>query len=172
MPLSASRVRALVGLGSNLERSKNLRLGVAELRERFGPLQLSPVYRNPAVGFDGPDFYNLVAAFDTDRAPDELVAVFEDIHRRAGRDRRRERLSSRTLDIDLLLYGDCVQDEPPLPRDDVLEYAFVLKPLVDIAPELRHPVSGRTLLDHWRDMLASGEPVPLSRIDLDLEPAG
>ncbi len=170
--MSASRVRALVGLGSNLERSKNLRLGVAELRERFGPLLLSPVYRSPAVGFDGPDFYNLVAAFDTDQAPDELVAVFEDIHRRAGRDRRRERLSSRTLDIDLLLYGDCVQDEPPLPRDDVLEYAFVLKPLVDIAPELRHPVSGRTLLDHWRDMLASGEPVPLSRIDLDLEPAG
>lgn len=170
--MSASRVRALVGLGSNLERSKNLRLGVAELRERFGPLQLSPVYRNPAVGFDGPDFYNLVAAFDTDQAPDELVAAIEDIHRRAGRDRRRERLSSRTLDIDLLLYGDCVQDDPPLPRDDVLEYAFVLKPLVDIAPELRHPVSGRTLLDHWRDMLASGEPVPLSRIDLDLEPAG
>ncbi len=170
--MSASRVRALVGLGSNLERSKNLRLGVAELRERFGPLLLSPVYRSPAVGFDGPDFYNLVAAFDTDQAPDELVAAIEDIHRRAGRDRRGERLSSRTLDIDLLLYGDCVQDEPPLPRDDVLEYAFVLKPLVDIAPELRHPVSGRTLLDHWRDMLASGEPVPLSRIDLDLEPAG
>ena len=166
--MTEAPVLALIGIGSNLRRSKNLRLGVAALEERVGALRLSPVYRNPAVGFDGPDFYNLAAAFDTSLAPNELVDIFEDIHRQAGRGRGGERNVSRTLDIDLLLYGDRVQDEPQLPRDDVLDYAFVLKPLVDIVPDLKHPVSGRRLVEHWREMAATNEAPPLTRIDLDL----
>lgn len=166
--MSEPRVLALIGIGSNIDRGRNLRLGAAALEERLGPLRLSPVYRNPAVGFEGPDFYNLAAAFETSLAPARLVAIFEDIHRRAGRCRSGDRNASRTLDIDLLLYGDSVRADPQLPRDDVLDYAFVLKPLTDIVPDLTHPVSGRRLADHWREMESRADFPPLERVVLDL----
>lgn len=141
------------GLGSNLRPEDNLRVAVRDLARQFGPLRLSPVYRNPAIGFEGDDFLNLVVGFDTDQEVAEVVDVFERLHGQAGRTRGGERFVSRTLDIDLLLYGDCIADEPPLPRPDILEYLFVLQPLVDIAPGLRHPQTGRSLRDH----LESGE---------------
>lgn len=142
--------RVYVGLGSNIEPRENLRLGVAELERRFGPLELSPVYRNPAVGFDGPDFWNLAAAFESAETPASLVAQFQAIHDLAGRNRQAGGLVSRTLDIDLLMVGDVVQDDPPLPRADILDYAFVLKPLSDLAPALEHPLTGRTMREHWQ----------------------
>ncbi len=159
--------RVYVGIGSNLERKRNLKRCVAALRERFGMLELSGVYRNAAVGFDGPDFYNLVAGFDTQLEPQELVELFEQLHRDAGRRRGSERFASRTLDVDLLLHGDRVSDAPPLPRPDVLDYAFVLGPLAEIAPELRHPLTGRTIAAHWEAMRVAGPR--LERIDVDLD---
>lgn len=170
--MSAPPVTAFIGIGSNLRRSENLRLGVGLLVERLGSLRLSPVYRCPAVGFEGPDFYNLAAAFDTALEPAELVEIFESVHTRAGRARGDERNVSRTLDIDLLLYGDRVSTDPPLPRDDVLDYTFVLKPLIDIEPDLEHPVTGRRLAAHWREMADSPDAAALERLDLDLRAAG
>ena len=158
--------RAYVGIGSNLERKRNLKRCVAAMRERFGRLSLSPVYRNAAVGFEGPDFYNLVTGLDTTLPPGELVAVFEELHRAAGRRRGSERFASRTLDVDLLLYDDLVCESPPLPRPDVLEQAFVLKPLAELSPDYRHPLTGRTLADHWDEMRA-GSP-RLERVEVDL----
>lgn len=157
--------RVYVGIGSNLERKKNLRRAVARLCSEFGELDLSPVYRNAAVGFDGPDFFNLVAGFDSERTPAELATLFESIHADAGRRRDGPGNQSRTLDIDLLLYGDVVTDDPPLPRPDVLEYDFVLRPLVDIVPNLRHPVSGRRLAEHWAEL---GGGHRLERIEVSL----
>lgn len=159
-------MRTFIGIGSNLAPERNLRLAVAELRRRFGNVTLSPVYRNPAVGFDGPDFLNLVAGFDTNRSPGELLAEFEKIHALTGRARGSERFATRELDIDLLLYGDTVQEDPPLPRPDVLEYAFALKPLCDIVPDLRHPQTGRELAVHWAELSAAGHE--LRRVELDL----
>lgn len=157
---------AFAGIGSNLEPERNLRLAVAELRKRFGELELSPVYRSRAVGFDGPDFLNLVAAFRSTLEPVALVREFDEIHGLAGREREANPFTSRPIDIDLLIYGDLVSVEPPLPRDDVLRYAFALKPLSDIAPRFRHPVSGRTLREHWRDM--RDEAPELALVDLRL----
>jgi len=154
-----------LGLGSNIDAEKNLRLAVGELQRLFGELTVSPVYRSAAVGFDGPDFLNLVVAVETDAGPLDILEQIERIHEMAGRSRGPDKFSSRPLDIDLLLYGDSVEPEPPLrlPRPDVLEYGFVLRPLADIAPDLVHPVTGRAIGEHWREF--DRERHPLTAVD-------
>lgn len=161
--------RVYVGLGSNIEPEKHLRVGVAELQKRFSDVVLSPTYQSASVGFDGADFLNLVAGFETDLSPVEIVEQLEEIHDVAGRVRAEERFLSRTLDIDLLLVDDIVTSGPPtrLPRTDVLECAFVLKPLIDIAPDLVHPVTARPLLEHWQEFDVTGKAVHLFDIDFE-----
>ena len=152
-----------LGLGSNIDPEKNLRLGIRELRDRYGALEISAVYRGAAVGFDGPDFLNLVVACVTDQSPLAVHDEIEVIHRMAGRQRGEERFSSRPLDIDLLLYDDQVFEAPPLriPRSDVLDYAFVLRPLVELAPTLVHPTTGKTLAEHWAEFDQASQPLTL-----------
>ena len=164
--------RVYLSLGSNVAPEHNLRLGVRELRWRYAPMTLSPVYRNKAVGFDGDDFLNMVAGFDTEVGVDALSAAIEDIHALAGRRRGKSRFAARSLDIDILLYGDQVLSGPPLtlPRSDVLRYAFVLKPLMDIAAEERHPVTQRSFADHWLAMRPRcGRDEALTPVDLDFD---
>lgn len=157
-----------LGLGSNIDAEQNLRTAVAALRERFGDLRVSDTYRSAALGFEGDDFLNLVVGLTTDVVPMELIEHFEALHQEAGRVRGPDRFSARPLDIDLLLYGSLVDPEPPLrlPRRDVLEHSFVLRPLAEIAPELVHPVTGRTLGEHWSEYDATSHP--LTRVDLIL----
>ena len=83
------------------------------------------------------------------------------IHDLAGRDRASNRFSSRPLDIDLLLYDDLVIDEPRLkiPRCDVLDFSFVLRPLAELAPGLVHPKTGKTMRQHWQDFDATSHPL-------------
>ena len=156
----------LLSLGSNLEAEKNLVSAAHVLRERFGDVAFSPVYRVPAIGFDGPDFLNAGALLDSDLDPvtlDAWLHALEDAH---GRRRDVPRFSSRTLDIDLVFHGDTVMKGPgnlALPRPE-LEHAFVLKPLADIAPGFRDPVSQRTLHELWtahRDRDAGLEAIDL-----------
>ncbi len=150
-----------LGLGSNIDPENNLHLGVAELRRRYGEIELSGVYRSRAVGFDGDDFLNLVARFESEASPLSICEEIEVIHNLAGRDRSGGKWEARSLDIDLLLYNDMVVDEPPVrvPRDDILEYSFVLRPLAELAPGLVHPVTGRTMLDHWQKFDADSQPL-------------
>jgi 2-amino-4-hydroxy-6-hydroxymethyldihydropteridine diphosphokinase len=103
-----------LGLGSNIDAEKNLRLAVGELRRLYGELTLSPVYKSAPVGFQGPDFLNLVVALETDAAPMEVIDQIERIHGLAGRSRGPDKFSSRPLDIDLLLHGDMIEPAPPL----------------------------------------------------------
>ena len=160
--------RVYVSLGSNMDPEVNLQTGVRELRRRFGELQVSAVYRNAAVGFDGDDFLNLVAAFESDISAREVCESIDGIHNLVGRVRDSGKWESRPLDIDLLLYNDLVKDEPPVrvPRGDVLEYSFVLRPLAELAPDLRHPVTGRTMLEHWQAFDASEHPLEMVSVDL------
>ena len=154
-------VTVFLGLGSNMDAESNLRLAVSELRAHFGELILSPVYRNRALGFDGDDFLNMVVGLETDSSPQDLLDCFETIHALAGRVRGPDRYSSRPLDIDLLLYGDLVDSEPPLrlPRRDVLAHNFVLRPLAEIAPDFVRPGTQRTIAEHWRSFEAACHPL-------------
>lgn len=150
-----------LGLGSNIDPENNLHLGIRALRERYGELDLSAVYRSKAVGFAGDDFLNLVARFESNDSPASICEQIELIHNLSGRDRNGGKWGSRPLDIDLLLYNDLVVDERPvrIPRDDILEYSFVLRPLAELAPDLVHPVTGRTMLDHWQEFDVASHPL-------------
>ncbi len=113
---------------------------------------MSPVYRAPAVGFAGSDFINLVARIETDMGPLDLKYFLHTLEDRHGRARNVPKFSDRTLDIDILLYDDLYLLSPELeiPRDEILTAAHVLKPLADLAPDLLHPVTRRSILEHWQ----------------------
>lgn len=157
-----------VGLGSNIEAETNLRLGLGELRRRYGDLRVSTVYRNKAIGFDGDDFLNLVASFSCDSGPETICDAIESIHKLVGRDRNSGKWESRPLDIDLLLYNGMVRNEGPVhvPREDVLKYSFVLRPLAEMAPQLVHPVTGKTMLEHWQEFDPSSHPLEVVDVNL------
>lgn len=160
--------RVYLGLGSNIAPDKNLAMAVRELRASFGDLELSAVYRNAPVGFDGEDFLNLVVGFDTEESPQAICRQIDRIHSIAGRQRGNDRWASRPLDVDLLLYGDLVCNERPVhvPREDILEYSFVLRPLSELAPDFKHPLTGKPLAEHWQNFDASGHP--LSEVSIAL----
>lgn len=160
--------KVYLALGSNVEPRRYLRLGITELRKRFGVLQLSSIYRNSSVGFDGDDFLNLVVGLESDASPAEIHAILEDIHLLANRQRGESQYAARTLDIDILLYDSLVLDEPPLrlPRPDILEYSFVLGPLAEIAPALRHPETGRLITEHWAKYDKNSHPLEVSSVSL------
>lgn len=149
-----------VGIGSNIEPESHIREAVKLLRARFGRLRLSPVYRNPAVGFVGEDFLNLVVNFETHEPAVIVRASLDAIEAECGRVRDSPRFAPRTLDLDLLMYGDMVAESPiRLPRSEILKYAYVLKPLSDIAASRHHPLTGRSLAEHWREFDATSQPL-------------
>lgn len=153
--------RVFLSLGSNIEPERHLAAAIAALRAEFGAVTVSPTYRTEAIGFAGPAFLNLAVGIDTARDAvdlDRWLHALEDQH---GRRRDVERYSSRTLDIDIVLYGDEVIDGPGhlrVPRDE-LRHAFVLAPLADIAPDVRHPVSGLSMAELWRAHPQHGVPL-------------
>jgi 2-amino-4-hydroxy-6-hydroxymethyldihydropteridine diphosphokinase len=150
---------AVVGIGSNVDPERNTAAAVAELEQRFGPLRRSSVYRSPAFGFSGDDFLNLVVIFETGLDADGVEAALSSIESFGGRRRGGPRFAPRTLDLDLLLYGCRVDARRRLPRADVNRYPFVLAPLAEIAPELRHPLTGITMADAWRLMARTAPPI-------------
>lgn len=157
---------AMLSLGSNESPEHYLRAAVAELRARFGAVAVSPVYRTPAVGFDGPDFLNCAAAIRSDLEPQALNDWLHALEDRHGRRRDVPRFSSRTLDVDIVYFDDRVMrgaGNLELPRPE-LKHAFVLKPLADLAPEFVDPVHGRALAALWaahRDSTAPPAVEPL-----------
>jgi 2-amino-4-hydroxy-6-hydroxymethyldihydropteridine diphosphokinase len=153
--------QVFVGIGSNIERDKNIRGGVADLRRRFGELSLSSVYESEPVGFDGNNFYNMIAAFDSDEGVEAVTKALHEIEDAHGRTREGPRFSSRTLDIDLLLYGDLVlqQGKLELPRDEITKNAFVLCPMAELAPALRHPRLNKSYADLWAGFDKQKQPL-------------
>ena len=140
---------------------------LALLRTEFAGLRASSVYVCPPLGFEGEAFHNLVVSFDTDLGVDALVTRLRGIEDACGRRRRATDSPSRTLDLDLLLYGDATSADKgiELPRGDVLSYAFVLAPLAEIAPGVKHPVAQRTFAELW------GEFEPTHEMHRIIDPA-
>jgi 2-amino-4-hydroxy-6-hydroxymethyldihydropteridine diphosphokinase len=134
---------AFIGAGSNADPERRLRLALAELERRFGPVRSSSVYRGPAVGVPGPDYSNLVFALTTERSVDSLRDELRAIEALAGRTRADAAVCE--LDLDLLLYGCRVDADLRLPRPGLLSLPFVLAPLAELAPDLKHPVTGERL---------------------------
>ena len=138
---------AYLSLGSNLgDRAANLREALAQLDVAGRLLAVSAFYETQPVDVpDQPWFLNCVAAIETDQTPRELLQLALRVEAAMGRLRMREK-GARKIDIDIVLFGDWVVDEPGLkiPHPAMHQRRFVLEPLVEIAPEARHPVLGKT----------------------------
>lgn len=140
-----------VSAGSNMDRESNIRAGIRALSEEFGELQLSPVYETEAVGFAGDAFLNMVLGFHTDLPLQDVRGVLREIEHVQGRIRDGQKFGSRTLDLDILTYGDLVDRNQDIPRAEIMRYAFVLGPLADVAPEHVHPELGKTYARLWQE---------------------
>lgn len=151
--------RVYLSLGSNIDREHNLRGAIRELREAFGELTISRVFESTAVGFNGEDFYNLCVGLDTELDVQAVNDVLHEIEDHYGRDRSGPRFSSRTLDIDLLLYDNLVikQGKLELPRDEITKNAFVLWPLAEIAPNTLHPTLQQNVAELWENFDKSSQ---------------
>jgi 2-amino-4-hydroxy-6-hydroxymethyldihydropteridine diphosphokinase len=146
-------VKAFIGLGSNLgERETQIRLALDDLARLPGThlIKASSLYDSEPVGeVDQPNFLNAVAEIDTELTARQLLWNLLLIERRLGRVRT-QKWGPRTIDLDLLLYGSLVVDEPDLqvPHPELIRRSFVLVPLVELDPQLVHPVTNETLLNH------------------------
>ena len=150
-----------VGAGSNVAPEHNMARAVEQLRSAFPGARFSPWYRNRAAGFAGEDFINLVTGFDTALPLRAVLAKLHAIETLCGRPRDAPRWAPRSMDLDVLLYGDLVCDEAGLrlPRPDLLKRAYMLGPLAALAPEVVHPTAGLTIGELWRRYDQSSHPL-------------
>jgi len=144
--------RIYVSLGSNIEPERYIKSGLVGMKEYFGTLILSSIYETKAIGFEGNNFHNLVAGFDSNLEIHIISNILRNIEANNDRQRTENRFNNRTLDLDILLYDELIfkDDSLEIPRDEILKYAFVLLPLAEIAPESKHPVTGQTYAKLWQ----------------------
>ena len=161
-------VPVYVAAGSNVDALRNLAVAIGELEREFGALHLSGAYRNTAAGFEGPDFVNAVIGFRTSLDVEQVIERLRRIERLCGRPTDAPKWAPRTMDLDILLYGDLTCDGPgrKLPRPDLLLRAYMLGPLAEIAPRLVHPTAGKTIGELWAAFDRTAHP--LHRVELDL----
>lgn len=145
--------RVFVAAGSNLEPEKHLARACAEIRHSWPDTVFSRAYRNVAVGFDGPDFINLVVGFSTAQPLEAVITRLRAIETQCGRPRFAPKWASRSMDLDVLLFGDRVEKtaEYTLPRPDLLKRPYMLGPLAEIAPEVMHPTAHKTIALLWKE---------------------
>lgn len=151
--------RVYVSVGSNIDRHINIYAGLNALRQRYGELTLSPIYETEAVGFEGDPFFNLVVVFETSEPPQAVHVFLKAVEDMQGRERPVEKFSPRTLDMDMLLYGDQLLNLPGLeiPRDEIFKYAFVLQPLTELAADKICPGTDKSFAQLWLDFQAGRE---------------
>jgi 2-amino-4-hydroxy-6-hydroxymethyldihydropteridine diphosphokinase len=158
-----------VSIGSNVEREHNVRGALRALRESFGPLLVSAVYETEAIGFTGDPFYNLVVAFYSEQPPHTVAIALAEIETAHGRLRGDAHHAPRTLDIDLLLNGASIIEAKGLriPRPEIIQHAFVLQPLAEIAPDLQQPGMNKSYLILWEEF-AGTKTAKTVRVDFEL----
>jgi 2-amino-4-hydroxy-6-hydroxymethyldihydropteridine diphosphokinase len=163
----SERVRVFVAAGSNVEPERHLERACAAIAQAWPDARFSRAYRNAAVGFDGPDFINLVTGFTTDESIDAVIIRLRAIETDCGRPRNAPKWASRSMDLDVLLFGSRIEKtaDYTLPRPDLLKRPYMLGPLAEIAPEVAHPTAGRTIGELWGQFDAAAHlmsPVPLA----------
>ena len=134
--------QVFISIGSNIDPLKNIDKVKILLNDLF-ECTFSGLYETAAEGFEGDDFVNCVVGFKTDISPIKLNENLKDIEKNMGRTDRQKGMSNRIIDLDLILYGDLVLNDKnlSLPSDDIEKYSFILEPLVEIAGDIKHPVS-------------------------------
>jgi 2-amino-4-hydroxy-6-hydroxymethyldihydropteridine diphosphokinase len=145
-------MRGYISIGSNIDKEKHIPASLRALEQCFGTLIVSSIYESEAVGFSGDVFHNLIVGFDSDLDVKPVAKQLRQIELDNGRTRDSQKFSARTLDLDLILYGDLIISDGRLqiPRDEIERYAFVLEPLAEIAPTAIHPVSGISYGELWQ----------------------
>jgi len=166
--MTASSTKVYLSLGSNIDREQNFRAAICSLKAEFGFVELSPVYESEAVGFDGEPFFNMIVAIETGLGLSELSRCLKAIEDSQGRDRSAPKFAPRTLDIDIVTYGNCigVHDGIELPRPELYYNAFVLRPFADLAPQFMDTNSGKAMSDLWAEYEGAQS---LWRVDLALD---
>lgn len=140
-----------LSLGSNVDRHKHIMAALDALDDLLGELTISSVYESKSVGFDGSNFFNLVVGAETALSITELSDSLKRIEDNNGRKRNGPKFSPRTLDIDILTFGNFVGVENgiELPRAEITKNAFVLLPLSEIAPTVLHPQLQKSYQQLW-----------------------
>ena len=143
--------KGYISIGSNIDKDKNILASLRALEHHFGQLTISSIYESEPVGFTGDAFYNLVVGFNSNLSVKEVAKQLRQIELDNGRTRDCQKFSARTLDLDLILYDDLILNDGRLqiPRDEIERYAFVLEPLAEIAPTLKHPISRLSYAELW-----------------------
>ena len=160
--------KAYLSIGSNIDPKTHVRACLQELGERYGEIEVSNIYESVAVGFEGENFLNLVVGIDTDGSLGELAESLRDMETRFGRQRKKQGgYDSRTLDIDILLFGELHGrfDGIELPRPEIANRGFVILPLADLIPEWRCPELFDGTLQSFRDSYDNGK-FPLWPVEL------
>ena len=155
------KTEVFLSLGSNIAPEENLKYACGELKKVFGNIQISSVYRNKPIGFEGNDFLNMVVKVKSTFNPNEMLDFIRGLEAATGRDIGIGAFDSRTLDIDMLLFGSLVHPEKPfkIPRNDIELYSFVLCPLAEIEPDGIHPITGKTFKDLWESFDQAEHPL-------------
>jgi 2-amino-4-hydroxy-6-hydroxymethyldihydropteridine diphosphokinase len=151
--LKPGHVPVFVAAGSNLDPRHNLETACAAIAHSWPDARFSRAYSNVAVGFDGPDFINLVTGFSTAQPLDAVIARLRAIETQCGRPRFAPKWASRTMDLDVLLFGDRVEKtaDYTLPRPDLLKRPYMLGPLAELAPQVQHPTEHKTIGALWKE---------------------
>jgi 2-amino-4-hydroxy-6-hydroxymethyldihydropteridine diphosphokinase len=152
---------AYVAAGSNVRPRASLLEALALLEREFQGLRVSRAYANPAVGFTGDDFINLVVGFTAPLPTEELLDRLKRIESACGREPGAPKWGPRTLDLDLLLHGERIGRiaGKSLPHPDLLTRAWVLGPLAELAPGLVHPVAGERIDSLWNRFDRGAHPL-------------
>ena len=160
--------RIFVGIGSNIDREKNIKSCMSILKGVYGDMMVSPVYETESMGFDGTNIYNLVSCCERDQSVYELKNTLNDIENDHGRHFKETKFSSRTLDIDILYYDDLglSDDKIQIPRKEICEYDFVLKPLVDLVPDFIHPTHNISHKDMMNNIKIKKQIISTVNMDL------
>ena len=159
--------KVYVGIGSNINQVEHIKACIKSLNKEFINLELSPTYESSSMGFDGPNFYNLVATFRTNHDVVELKRILNAIERDNGRSLGEVKFSSRTLDIDILYYDELVDVQKNIPRSEIVKFDFVLRPLHDLCPAHVHPITQKT--HHTMINDTTYEKMIVNQIDINYE---
>ncbi|MCP4957573.1 MAG: 2-amino-4-hydroxy-6-hydroxymethyldihydropteridine diphosphokinase [Photobacterium aquimaris] len=144
-------ITAYISIGSNVEREHYLPAGVAAVAKLATAWRMSRVFEAEPVGFEGDNFFNSVIEIKTSLSLVTLQQSLKEIERQFGRPDNAAKNQSRTIDLDILLYGDVINEaSPTLPRSDLYKFAFVLWPMSELCPELVIPGQQQTIAQLWQ----------------------